>query len=117
MHDDLLPLAADLTAVQALDGEQQSVELTLDDLGPLESPSLAGGEFHPALALPLPDEEVELLHRVPLGGGGGRRLTQARTHDPGEKKDGDPVKTSGHDRKPSPRNVMPPPPNCRNRQK
>src|SRR5262249_5417460 len=62
MHDDLLPLAADLTAVQALDGEQQPVELALDDLGPLESSPLAGGELHPALALPLADEEDELLH-------------------------------------------------------
>src|SRR5262249_21746707 len=69
MHDDLLPLVAGLAEVSALDGEQKPVELALDDLGPLESPPLAGGEPHPALALPLADEEVELLHRVPLGGG------------------------------------------------
>src|SRR6516162_3249684 len=111
VYDDLLPFVADSTAVHAIDGNEQPVELTLDDLGPLESPPLAGGELHPALALPLADEEVELLHCIPLARGASRWLTRTRTHDPRENKDGDPVKTSGHNRNPSPCNVMPPQPN------
>src|SRR5207244_8064682 len=95
MHDSLLALLANLAAVQALDGDQQSVELPLDNLGPLESPPLAS-DLHPAFPLPLSDEEVESLHRVLLGSSS-RRLTRSRRHARREDEHRDQGKTSEHD--------------------
>ena len=83
-------------SVQALDSQQQPLEFALDDLGPLERPPLAA-ELHPALALPLTNQEVELLHRLPLGGRGRRRVPRTCIHDQDENKDDNPVMSSGHD--------------------
>src|SRR5262249_16991997 len=64
--------------VTAFDGDEQPAQPGFYRLGPACFAFLPGCEFRPALALPAADQEVELLHRLLLGGRRPRLLT-ART--------------------------------------